>query len=377
MDHLYTKLCLLVLMSAICFQTRAEVSSGSIAFLDNPNHRYLRMQSPDGSAEAGTMFLSDVGAAVSILLGFTPPASLSADSSFKLNEFLLPNPFNRPRAVFLLEVEGIEEQQLPLDYFGNSRAGNTFRSRVLLDSGKVDIQLPGGKEVSVISLEKSFGSDCDATCADTELLHLASALGGSYVSYALEPFSGVFTVMLPSGTTLSLHLSKKADRKFAVSLVSLIHSTRRASKRREEFSGNMQSQAEFVTGCFTGIKALQEQSGPGGAQQGMELLLTTLTMLFDSLQEAYKGQLVGAVLFKAESEPVFSVKYTSHPSSRLLEELTDIPDISALVERQLVRTVLAWATGIILLISTLLGIYFLVNMPITRDTLLYSNVKLD
>ena len=87
------------------------------------------------------MLLSEVGAAVSVLLGFAPPATLSAAGSSKasvitsvinttsviplphsdpfalskflmsllqLNEILMPNPFNRPRAVFLLDVRGAE-----------------------------------------------------------------------------------------------------------------------------------------------------------------------------------------------------------------------------------------------------------------------------
>lgn len=89
-----------------------------------------------------SLLLPDVGAAVSILLGFAPPSTLSSESSDKvmiviyysinfsglvflllefprsvldnsllilqLNEVLMPNPFNRPRAVFMLEIDGVE-----------------------------------------------------------------------------------------------------------------------------------------------------------------------------------------------------------------------------------------------------------------------------
>ncbi|GFY93028.1 putative type 1 membrane protein [Actinidia rufa] len=54
------------------------------------------------------MLLPEVGAAVSVLLGFAPPATLSAASSSKLNEVLMPNPFDKPRAVFMLDVRGAE-----------------------------------------------------------------------------------------------------------------------------------------------------------------------------------------------------------------------------------------------------------------------------
>lgn len=40
-------------------------------------------------------------------------------------------------------------------------------------------------------------------------------------------------------------------------------------------------------------QALREHYGPGGVvEQGMDLFLTTLTKLFDSLQLAYRGQLI-------------------------------------------------------------------------------------
>ncbi|KAI3990824.1 hypothetical protein MKX01_011732, partial [Papaver californicum] len=127
--------------------------------------------------------------------------------------------------------------------------------------------------------------------------------------------------------------------------------------------------------------ALQEQYGPDGvAQQGMELFQMTLEMIFDPLQGAYQGQIVGVIVFTGvslpESEALLNVKFTSR-TSRLLEEKASTASPTLIVEILLVRRTLAWITGIILLISTLLGMFFLFNMAITRDTLLYSSVKLD
>ncbi|OVA01594.1 hypothetical protein BVC80_9073g25 [Macleaya cordata] len=376
-SHPSNKLHLLIFMSLLCLQVRAE-GSGSIFFLDSSSQRFLRTPSSDLASETGSMLLSDVTAAVSVLLGFAPPASLSAESSSKLNEILLPNPFNRPRAVLMLEVSGTKADQLP----GDVKVGSYIRRKVLLDSSKADVQLPDEDEVSVISLGESLGSECNAACIDKELHDLASRLGGSYVSSDLETMSGELTVNLASGTQLILHMSKKADREFIVSLVSLVRDIKRAMEMHEHFARSMQNQAELIKGCFTGIKALQEQYGPDGvSQQGLELFLTTLRLLFDSLQGAYQGQIVGVLFFNGEpypeSEAMLNVKFTSRSSSRLLEEKASSTNSTTVVEILLVRRTLAWITGIILLISTLLGIYFLLNMPLTRDTLLYSNVKLD
>ncbi|KAL2491764.1 Uncharacterized protein Adt_27392 [Abeliophyllum distichum] len=53
-----------------------------------------------------------VGAAASVLLGFAPPSTLSASCSSKLNEVLVPNPFDRPHSVFMIEVTGVEDSEL-------------------------------------------------------------------------------------------------------------------------------------------------------------------------------------------------------------------------------------------------------------------------
>ncbi|KAJ1420888.1 hypothetical protein SESBI_14036 [Sesbania bispinosa] len=291
-----------------------------------------------------SVLLQEVGAAVSILLGFAPPSALSAASSSKLNEVLIPNPFNRPRAVFLLEMNGING----LEKFvkDNAMFSNSFWSTNVLGSDKVDIQLAGG----------------------------------SYAPDALEPLNGVFTIPLPKGASVNFHMSKKAERKFMVGLLSLMRNVERAIQMHDDLSQSTQSPAELLMGCFNGIKVLQEQhEAESVAQHGVELLLATLTKIFGSLQEAYKGQIVGIIYCQTatpqESSKKFDVIFTPHHTARWLEEIKALNTTGP--EVVLVRTTLAWVTGIILLVSTLMGICYLLNMPLTRDTLLYSNVKLD
>ncbi|KAJ4968132.1 hypothetical protein NE237_014833 [Protea cynaroides] len=370
----------LILISILCVQIRAESSSGSIVFLESRGSRFLRTRSSDVFDEKEPILLSDVAAAVSVLLGFAPPASLSAESAAKLNEILLPNPFDRPGAALVLEVEGAEDQQQLFDHLSGAQISSGFRSSVL-GSSKAEIQLPDVEEISVVSLNEPVGLDCDATCLDKEIHELASWLGGSYIRSEVGPLNGELTVHLTSGS-LKLHMSKNADKEFALGLVSMIHNIRRAIEMHEEFSGSMQGLAELMTGHFTGIKALEEQYGSDGVtQQGKELLLTSLMKLFDSLQATYKGQIVGVFFFRGKtctaSESMLDVKFSSRPSSRWLAEQAGSSNSTTAAEVKLVRRSIAWITGIIVLVATLLGIYFLLNMPITRDTLLYSNVKLD
>ncbi|OAY28238.1 uncharacterized protein LOC110602152 isoform X2 [Manihot esculenta] len=315
----------------------------------------------------------EVGAAVSVLLGFAPLTTLSAAGSSKLNEVLMPNPFDRPRAVFMLEVTGVNDLVAP----ANSMFSNALRSKVILDSKKAQIELPD-EEVSVVSLDEKL-SDCN----DEELSSLASWLGGSYTIDNLEPRNGKLIIPLASGSNMILYVSKKADEEFIGSLLALLRNSRRAIEMHEDLSQAIQGPAELIIGRFDGIKALQEQYGHEVVKQGLELLLATLSKLLDSYQAAYRGQIVGVIICTEISSPesgtMLNVIMTSRPSARWLAEKegSNATNATTIAEIALVRKTLAWVTGIILLISTLLGIHLLLNMPLTRDTLLYANVKLD
>lgn len=370
---------LLLIFSLLCIQSRAG-ASGSIFFLDSPTHPFLRPRSSDDAMKADSVLLPEVGAAVSVLLGFAPSATLSAASSSKLNEILLPNPFERPRSVLMLEVRGVEDPEVVVEH-DNALFRSALKRDFFYGTDKAEILLPGDDKVSVVSLDERLSFDSDTNCTDKEISDFASWMGGLYVANALKPLNGELTIPLAGGANLNLHMSKKADREFIASLLSLIHNIKRVIEMRQDLAGSMQSAAELLTGCFDGIKVLDEQYGPSGvAQQGVELLLTTLSKMFGSLQVAYKGQIVGVISFTGtppSSEKMLNVMFTSQPSARWLAETEDSPDLTAIMKIALVRKTLAWITGIILVASTLLGIYFLLNMPLTRDTLLYSNVKLD
>ncbi|KAL4283449.1 hypothetical protein GQ457_16G027540 [Hibiscus cannabinus] len=363
-----------LLISSFLFSISRAESAGSVFFIDSSTRQFLRTRSSSDVSQSESMLLPEVGATVSILLGFPPPAMLSAAGSSKLNEVLIPNPFDRPRAVFVLEVIGVDDP-LVIDP-KNGLFHKALKNSVNLGSHKVDIELPGEEEVSVISLDEPLRDN-----SEEDINELASWLGGSYVPDATESLHGVLTIPLENGDNVNLHLSKKVHREFASKLFALSQNIMKAIERHGDFSQTLHRPAELLMGSFDGIKALQEQvEDDGFDKQGMRLLLVTLSKIFDSLQTAYKGQIVGVIVFNEASQPesktLMNVITTSRPSSRWLGE-TKSPSNTTLAAQVLVRRTLAWITGIVLLIATLLGVYFLLNMPLTRDTLLYSNVKLD
>ncbi|CAF2128585.1 hypothetical protein HID58_011704 [Brassica napus] len=337
-------------------------ASGSVFFIDGSNNQYLRPP----SAEALPMSLSEISASVSALLGFAPPSTLTAHGSSKLNKILKPNPFERPRAAFVLEIAGAHDALVE----DHSFLGNAIRGSISSDSYNADIELPESG-VAVVSVNEPSS---DVT--DKDMNEFASWLGGSYVTGSAEPLTGLLSIPLAGAANVEFHLEKEAERKFALNLLDLYKNIRGAVNLH-----GIEQAAELTIGRFGGIHALAQEYGQGMAKQGMDVLLATLSKLFDLLETSHKGQIVGVIVLdervNQESANLLSVESSSRSSARSMAEVEGVPSGAIIAQVILVRLTLAWLTGIILLIATLLGVYFLMYMPLTKDTLLYSNVKLD
>nr|GLL46438.1 uncharacterized protein LOC109152104 [Ipomoea trifida] len=363
----------LVIISLLSLHYAVTDGSPGVYFLDGSAHQYVRPSSPD---ETASLSLPEVGAAVSVLLGFAPPATLSAESSFKLNEVLAPNPFDRPRTVLLLEVTGAEVSQF-LDGAKEFLSG-THRRDILGNTNNADIQLPGDEEVSVLSLNEPLNLDSEAELSEEELSDFASWLGGSYVTVAGEPLTGELTIPLENEAELKFDLSKTAVKEFIRGLILLTYNSQKAKELHHDLSGSEKSIAELIIGRFNAIEAMKSNDGIENVAQAVRLSVHVISKIFDSLHGAYKGEIVGVIVCNPASEPMLNFVLDSRPSARWLEETKSVKNTTLAKEAEkLVRKTVAWTTGIMLIIATLLGIYFLLNMPLTRDTLLYSNVKLD
>ncbi|XP_010488491.1 PREDICTED: uncharacterized protein LOC104766323 [Camelina sativa] len=345
-------------------------ANGSVFFIDGSNNQYLR---PRSSNEALPMSPFEISAAVSALLGFAPSATLTADGSSKLNKILKPNPFERPQAAFVLEIAGADDALVGTNP-SHSFLGNAIRSNIKSDSYKNDIEL-SDSEVVVVSVNEPSS---DVT--DEDINDFASWLGGSYVAGSTEPLSGLLSISLAGGASVEFNLQKEAERKFVLNLLGLYQNIRRAVSVHDDLSHGIERTAELTVGRFGGIDALAQEYGQGMAKQGMSVLLATLSKLFELLETSHKGQIVGVIVLDERvnqvSENLLSIG-SSRSSARSMAEVEGIPRPAIIAQVLLVRLTLAWLTGIILLIATILGVYFLMYMPLTKDTLLYSNVKLD
>lgn len=364
MAHRHHVLLLLHLFFAVAAGSGHGESSA--VFIDGTSHRYLRNQ--QGDDQDTSMSLNEVSATVSVLLGFAPPTSLPASSSAQLNKVLRPNPFDRPHAVFLLQIDG---SHVPADRF-ISEASSSFKTRIEGDYSAAP-GLTDKDELIVVHSDESLDVVSGSDYLDNEFSDLANWLEGSY-----ETSSGKLVIPLESGNSLTLLLDKEANLKFVSNLVSLNRTIERGIQVHKDFSGVV-NPAELLVCHFKGIKDLEDEYGSTEiVRQGTEVLQKAFTKAFVSLQGAYKGKIVGLVISTKEASASLGSIIGASSSlhiSRQLEEAsqTDVTVASVL----LVRKSLAWITGIILFVSTLIGICFLMNMPLTRDTLLYSNVKID
>ncbi|XP_047937732.1 uncharacterized protein LOC125185266 [Salvia hispanica] len=363
----------LFILSLLSLHSKVIYGDSSVLFLDSPTRQYLRLSSD----QTVSLSPSEIGATASVLLGFAPPSTLSADSSSKLNEVLAPNPFDRPGALLMVEVTGAEDSQL-VGRSDKSPSSSTLKIKVE-GTERVDIQLPGEDEFSMVSLNEVSSN---AECSDKELSDYASWLGGSYVEDASQSLSGELLIPISNGAFMRLDMSERADREFATSLVMLISNMKKAMELHRVLTKSERNPAELMTGRFDGIKALQDRYGRDEiAQNGMEVFVNSISKMLDSLQEAYQGKIVGVIAHRgwvdAEQENMFHFTVNTRSSARSLQQTKLSPGKIIIAEIAFVRLTLAWITGIILLIATILGIYFLLNMSITKDTLLYSNVKLD
>lgn len=72
------------------------------------------------------------------------------------------------------------------------------------------------------------------------------------------------------------------------------------------------------------------------------------------------GQIVGVIVLdervNQESANLLSIGSSSHLSARSMAEVEGIPSAAIIAQVILVRLTLAWLTGIILLIATILGV---------------------
>jgi hypothetical protein len=372
-------LALLAVAVAICltpliFAAPQDNLVGKVFFLESGKQEYLRQSLKEGNVEAEVLSGGDTAAAIAVLLGVPPPLLLSAASSARLDSLLSPNPFKRPHAVIALTIRGVIsdspvfkeiEQILGTSVLQRSLSANGFQRPHQLPGRDVEVQ-------SLNSIGLEHGLDA-----------LASFLEGAYKKDE-ETNKIVLKIPLPVADhfSFSINLEENADRSFADELLQLFHSIQSVSSLRRG-----QTQAKLMLGTFSALELMDE--GSDHRMDATKLLLHTAARVLSALEANYNGQMVGVFTLLSCAPgtrvlPLFSIDESRSARSLLGDVPAPAPSQSSpnqsLYDAE-IRTLnsrsLLTVTALILLIATGLGNCFLLYMPLTRDTLLYANVKLD
>lgn len=335
---------------------------GSVTFFEGRPGTYLRRVSYDTLQER-TFSSEDVSATVAVLLGLSPPSSISQESASKLNDLLTPDPFHRPQGVLVLTVKQVETGEI----IGFSSA--PYR-QLAPENGQALLAIPD--DIGVSLLNSSFNEELESTDVDLQLHELASFLGGSFES-GTDLLKGELTVHTQNDDVLSLDLSKKADRMLALEVVAMFQSIKESVAAQDHHNKQLPRGLFFGTIASTEI-LYKDFDGSITAEQASHLLLLFARKMFNYINSAYNGSLVGVIL-NAE-EDILDLKITMGPSRLLLLAASSTTD-TATVAAALTEKIITYTTALILLVALIIGTCFLFKMPVTRDTLLYSGVKLD
>ncbi|KAH7426084.1 hypothetical protein KP509_11G084000 [Ceratopteris richardii] len=338
-----------------------------VSFLEAAPGSYLRGTSSDGSQE-GKFSYADVSAATSVLLGSAPSSPVDNESASKLNELLMPDPFHRPRAVLLLTLEQVK----PVSFKSNAlEQGGNFGSFVVHDreiqqeTMKSELLLP--EDLSVLPLNMTSKGLSESSSLEIELEDMASFLGASYEMS--KGSKGAFDLQLIDGDMITLDLEKEEHWTLIDKVSSMIKNIKASVFDIDMMQGGL------IFGSLTVSKDLYEAPDSGiTSKEASELLHLIAVKMFTYLNNLLNGGLVGVIV--DAPEPVLDMKFTSRPSHiRMLQVSAD--SITATVAEVLTETIIAYITGIILIIALIIATCCLFKMPLTRDTLLYSGAKLD
>lgn len=352
---------------------------GKVFFLEGGHQEYLRQTLSEDNVEDEAISGGDNAAAIAVLLGIPPPLFLSPAASARLDSLLSPNPFKRPHAVIALTIRGITSESPRIEEIEEIlELHSSVQQRPLYANGfQRPHELPG-TDVVIQSLNNGeYTLDLEQG-----LKALVSLLEGVYEEGEEAEKITLIVPFLTGDLSMSLDLEERADRSFAEELLALFHSTQSVSGQY----GGEKAPAKLFLGTFSALELMEE--GSDHRRDATKLFLHTAARVLSVLEAKYDGKMVGVFSLLSGAPgtrvlPMFSIKDPRSSRSLLVQAAAPSPAASsnetlfeAEIEKLLSRSLLL-VTVLILLIASGLGSCFLLFMPLTRDTLLYANVKLD
>jgi hypothetical protein len=206
-------------------------------------------------------------------------------------------------------------------------------------------------------------------------------------SYNLDGVSKTVTTVswdMSNGETFSLDITKSADRLFFKELMDIFRNMQRAISSQQAV--DLEQPANLYFGNFNGIEELRKAYGSGDQiQLASKFVLYAMNQALQFLQDNYSDKLVGVFTF-AESSNDFEI-IVSERRARFLQDADAAVAVPAgspgnettpeQMALQLGNRAVVFFTVIIFLVALLLSTCCMFTMPVTRDSLLYSGLKLD
>ncbi|CAI5949435.1 unnamed protein product [Closterium sp. NIES-64] len=379
------------LLAFVCVTVSAVAqvaASPAVLFLDQTQGSYFNRAS--GSAELAALSTTATAAATAALLGVSVPPNSDAGISAQLNSLLIPDPFNRPRSVFLLNLPGVD-----FSVYSNVTTGSVqvVQSRVLAPtSGVVAEYVADELEAEMIALYRSArleGLKVDvATCgwrnADLDVAVESAVAASPCDDVCLELLMSPASVgdeasqQLRRVLNTAFDANKDSDSNFLANLACVVRAMRSASYDSAELAAH----PHLLVASLAGF---QEKQDPQFASARLAFVLATISAHMSSLRLSDKGSVVAEVVLagasSAQAAPhlllqQFVLSGDQRPGARQLRGVVAASQVAQAqgleTPAEVLSTAILVATVILLIVSLVLATGYLFNMPLTRDTLLYS-----
>ena len=335
------------------------VHADTVAFLDGASKPYLKESIPSQLSADGYSVLQ------SVLSNEAPPSRVSEDVATEVDHFLIPDVFHRPVATWNVVVLGAT----PAELFANKETTDADIPAVKV------AEVVGSSPVSMHrSPTKRVFQSCDISCLAESLGQGAERLGGSYQRQGSADLTGVLSLAQCSAE--GLQLEQGALSFWAAELGALwrdLLTTPRVSNRPVHYDS-----------ALIGLFLVRQKYGIDSNAFRFSTCYTaaTLKRLHQIVGEEVNGQLLMSILTQKHIETNVVVEEAMASHGRNLLEIKwygdNDPNYTALEKTKRFSTnTVAYVMFLILLFSGLGSFYAMVNMDFTKDTLLYSQARVD
>ncbi|KAG0568295.1 hypothetical protein KC19_6G010200 [Ceratodon purpureus] len=374
-----------VLFVALLFVRLIAASSlqadGSVIFVDSSvGPEYLR-RTP--AAEKEVFSYDDVATSLAVLLGVVPGVSIDENVAAKVDSVVSPNPFQRPRAVISLNIGGVESDLINNGETLDSLGLKLYQQRAFVAKDSHVSQISGD------GLNLRLLTNLDAVDLNAEISEqdFQAEFVFMSASYNLDGDSKTVTTVswdMSNGETFTLDTTKTADRLFFKELMGIFRNMQRAVSSQQPI--DLEEPANLYFGNFNGIEELRKAYGSGHQTQlASKFVLYAMNQALQFLQDNYNDKLVGVFTFTKSSND-FEIT-VSERRARFLQDAdaaiaapTGSPGNETYPEQMalhLGNQAVVFFTVLILLLALVLSTCCMFTMPLTRDSLLYSGLKLD